>query len=394
MRVLQVHNRYSQAGGEDAVVDLESQLLRRQGHQVEQFIVSNNEIRTVQWLGVGWRCGRNRIAMNAIDREIRSIRPDIVHVHNFFPLLSTSVYAPCARHNTAVVQTLHNYRPICLGATFCRNGTVCEKCLGGNPAHGVLHRCYRGSLAASAAGAWMIMTNSQRRTWHEGVDRFIAPSEFVKSKFIAAGFPANRIAVKTNFVSGLWATPVPERDREGGLFVGRLSEEKGFKTVVAAIQQAGAGIRVVGDGPLKASCNGTSAIMVGQLPAEGVRDEMLAAQYLVVPSVCYEGWPVVIAEAFSSGLPVIASRIGALAEIVEDGKTGLLFEPGNAADLVTRLKWASTHRDEMARMGRNARLVYEGRLTAECNYKDLVAIYRAAIADPCCDRAANARQHS
>jgi len=387
MKILQVHNGYSQRGGEDAVVAAEAALLESRGHVVDRYTVSNVGVGGMSWFGVGLRCGNNRTSMQAMASHIAVSRPDLVHVHNFFPLLSTAIYQPCAESNIPVVQTLHNYRPICLGANLTRDGRPCEQCVGTLPIRGIAHRCYKSSVLASAAGALMIASNARRDVWRRSVDRFIAPSNFTREKFAAAGFPRARIMVKPNFADGIWRERPRAARRAGALFVGRLSEEKGVRTMIEAAQASGAALRIVGDGPLADLCRRAGYPPAGPLGADEVRCEMLKAGVLVVPSECYEGFPVVIVEAFASGLPVIASHTGALAELIEDGRTGLLFSRGDAGQLSDRLTWAAAHADVMARMGEHARREYEDRFAAVQNYDTLLDIYRAAAADPSPERA-------
>ncbi len=387
VNILQVHNGYRRRGGEDAVVAAEAALLEAHGHRVDQFIVSNHDLSGMQMLAVGLRAGDNMASRRAMASRLGTSRPDVVHVHNVFPQLSTSIYQPCAERDIPVVQTLHNYRPLCPGANLTREGRPCEDCVGRLPVRAVAHRCYRGSVAASAAAALMVASNARRSVWQRSVDRFITPSAFTRDKFVSAGFPLDRIVVKPNFAGGLWSERPAVHRRSGLLFVGRLSAEKGVATLMRAAEAVRAPLRVVGEGPMSDCCRRSGFVPVGELDAGGVRREMLASTALVVPSECYEAFPLVIVEAFASGLPVVAANIGALAELVQDGRTGLLFAPGSALELSRLLDWASRHPDEMARMGALARQVYEERFTAARNYECLLSVYRAATDDPCADRA-------
>jgi glycosyltransferase involved in cell wall biosynthesis len=224
----------------------------------------------------------------------------------------------------------------------------------------------------------MLMLHRTMKTFERKITRYIALTEFSKAKFVQAGLPAQRIAVKPNFVD---IARAPVRSRSGLLYVGRLSSEKGIAVLGEAWAACpGLRLRVVGSGPEGASLQPQSGVeMLGQQPASAVQREMRSAVALVLPSICYENFPLTIVEAFAAGLPVIASRIGALAELVEDGETGLLFEPGNAQDLARTLRWAAAHPAHMATMGANARLRYETHYTPEINHDQLLAIYRAAI---------------
>jgi glycosyltransferase involved in cell wall biosynthesis len=310
----------------------------------------------------------------------------VVHFHNTFPLISPAAYAACQRLGVPVVQTLHNFRLLCPNSLFFRDDHPCEDCLGKTPPWpAAAHACYRGSRQQTAVVATMLTAHRLRRTWQKDVNRYIALSEFSRHKFIAGGFPAAKVAVKPNFVDSIPRAFAIERC--GFLTVGRLSVEKGVPTLLGAWdrQESPSRIRVVGDGPLWDDVAAVAARQpklhqLGRLSRDEVLTEMQAAIALVFPSECYENFPVSIAEAFASGLPVIASRHGAMAEIVRDGQTGLLFEPGNADDLVAKAQWASSHPHEMRQMGAAARLEYESKYTASHNYEQLMAIYRDAIA--------------
>ena len=260
-------------------------------------------------------------------------------------------------------------------------GKPCEKCLKGSPYRAVYSRCYRNSLLASLAVARMVSFHRKRGTWLHKVDRFIALTECARSKFIQAGFPADAIVVKPNFtrVSG---ADVSDRPRAGALFVGRLSAEKGVHVLLSAWQRLGVPLRIVGDGPLRdLFCHsGLGKITwLGKLAHPEVSAELSNAAFLVMPSLWFESFGLVLIEAFAHSLPVIASNMGSMAEIVENGVSGLLFETGDAEDLAAKVAWAVGHPAEMRVMGENARLVYERRYTAEANYRQLLDIYESAI---------------
>jgi glycosyltransferase involved in cell wall biosynthesis len=217
-------------------------------------------------------------------------------------------------------------------------------------------------------------------TYQNKVARYIALNEFCRSKFIEGGLPAERVVVKPNFVDFDAPQPVP---RAGLLFVGRLSVEKGMTTLAAAMALLpDAALRVAGDGPQAGLLDGVAGVVrLGSLPGEVIRQEMIRATALVVPSIWYETFGLVVIEAFACGTPVIASRIGALAELVRDGETGLLFEPGNPRDLADKLAWAQAHPEQMAAMGRTARAQYEAEFSAEVNYRRLMEIYAGVLAE-------------
>lgn len=385
MKILIAHNFYQRPGGEDDVVRNESDLLTTHGHEVKVHSVTNDDIQsTADKIRTAWTVTYSHDARRRIARDIADFSPDVVHVHNFFPLLSPSIYDACQDAGVAVVQTLHNYRLICASGQLTRNATPCEKCIHGKHAWGVIHRCYRDSVLASLAVARMISTHRRRDTWARKVHCFITPSHFMKQKFVEARFPAEQIHVKPNFVPefhGL-SRPDPDAPRHGALFAARLSPEKGVRTLMTVWQGLGVDLRVVGDGPLMAFVQGaadSSTTLLGWLPLPELIAEMRRAQFLLMPSTWYEGFPVTLALSFACGLPVIASRLGALAEIVEDGKTGLHFTPGDAAELAAKVRWAVENPERMREMGRTARLVYKRMFSPERNYEMLLQIYQAAL---------------
>lgn len=377
-RVLIVHNAYQKQGGEDLVVEAETALLRACGHEIETYSRNNEDVDSLSVMALA----QQTLWSERTSQEIRSLvarfQPDVIHVHNTFPLISPSLYWSADRVGVAVVQTLHNFRMICLNALFLREGKVCEDCMGRLPWRGVTRACYRKSRPASAVVAGMLTLHRGLGTYRNKVSRYIALTDFSRSKFIEAGLPADRVVVKPNFVD---IDAPAEGPRRGLLFVGRLSQEKGIATLAdaARILQRG-DLRVVGDGPEMPLIDGLSGVAcLGPQPNATVRSEMARAGALVVPSICYENFPRTVVEAYASGLPVIASRIGALAEIVRDGETGLLFEPGNAEDLAAKMAWAQANPDALRRMGANARLEYERLYTPERNYQMLMQIYQDAI---------------
>ena len=380
VRVLVVHNAYQHRGGEDTVVESEIDLLQSHGHEVKTWFRSNTDVAGMSSLSLMGNTLWSSDTSRDLAAMIRVFRPDVIHAHNTFPLISPSLYWAAQRAGVPVVQTLHNFRLMCLNALFLRESKVCEDCLGHSPWRGVARACYRGSHAASAALAGMLALHRGLGTYTHKVARYIALNEFCRRKFIEGGLPAERLVVKPNFVD--FALPPPE-PRAGVLFVGRLSAEKGVATLAEAMARLPAAqLRVAGDGPQAAALDDIAGVArLGSLPATAVRQEMRRALALVVPSICFENFPRTIAEAFACGTPVIASRIGALADIVGDGVTGLLFEPGNAQDLADKLAWALAHPQQMAAMGHTARTQYEAEFSAGVNYRRLMEIYEAALTD-------------
>ena len=334
MKILIVHNRYQKAGGEDVVVSSELGLLLSYGHNAKLFLVSNDDIKGLKQIKVAKQTTYSYPARYQLSKEIFRFEPDVVHVHNFFPLLSPSIYDACMDNNVPVIQTLHNFRLICPGALLMRKGSICEKCVTGSAYQSVFYRCYRNSVLGTCAVARMVENHRRKQTWHNKVDRFIVLTDFARKKFVEGGFPENKIVVKPNFCKKRENKKTASEGKqnhqcESALFVGRLSHEKGLNALLNAWQQLDIPLHIAGDGPLKNMikdycCRHIS--FLGMLTPDRVSEEMNKASFLVMPSEWYEGFPMALVEAFSHGLPVVASRLGSMAEIVEDGTTGLLFE--------------------------------------------------------------------
>lgn len=383
MRILIAHNRYQQLGGEDIVAENECAMLGRAGHTVQLETLSNETISGIAAsVGTALRVSYNPAGREWMAARIAAFNPDIVQVHNVFPRLTPAIYDACAEAGVPVVQTLHNFRVSCSSGLFLRENKVCEKCLGGSPYWAVRHRCYRGSLLGSLAVAHMIDKHQRSGTWSNKVDLFFALSEFAKGKFIAAGLPEERIVVKSNF--GIDPGPgVEDAARNGALFVGRLSDEKGVGDLIDAWAGIDTPLRICGDGPLRVDLEARApgnVTFLGRLGADDVRQEMARAQFLIVPSIYYENFPMVIAEAYAARLPVLASRIGSLAEIIRDGKTGRLFTAGDASDIRARVHSVLAAQEALAEMGRQARAVYEENYSEAAVCKLMVGAYERLVA--------------
>lgn len=380
MRILVAHNTYQHRGGEDVVVEAEIELLRRHGHEVEFYQRHNDELHTMSLplaaMSTIWakRTERDLVQLS------NSFRPDIIHAHNTLPLISPSLYWAATRRNIPIVQTLHNFRLICPQAMLLRNGKVCEDCVGKFPWRAVSRKCYRESTLQSAVVTGMLATHHAIGTYRDKVTRYIALNEFCRDKFVASGLAPELFRVKPNFVvskiSGI------ESERHGGIFIGRLSPEKGLHVLIEATKIADfSAMKIIGKGPLESDVRQAfSDHYLGFKSPEEVQELLAQAQFLVAPSTCYETFGLAALEAFACGTPVIASGHGGLGELVTDGVTGLLFNPGDSQDLAKKIRWAQMHPEEMRKMGKNARIEYETKYTPERNYQILMEIYRDAIA--------------
>lgn len=380
MNILFAHNAYQQVGGEDAVVDSEITLLRRHGHSVALYTRHNDELHALSPATAAVSAMWSTRSTREFSTLCNTFRPDLIHVHNTFPLISPSIYWAAARLHIPVVQTLHNFRLLCPQGAFLRNGVVCEDCLGKSPWRAVVRRCYRASLPQSAVLSAMLSAHRAVGTYRNQVTRYIALNTFSRDRFVAAGLRADRMRIKPNFVDSIIA---PDwENRRDGLYVGRLSEEKGIGTLLGSARLVGeTRIAAIGTGPLETQvADALGEAFLGFRSREDIMRRMRAASFLIVPSLCLEQLPTTILEAFASGLPVIASRLGALSNIVEEHVTGLLYTPGDAVDLAAKITWATSHVREMQRMGRAARTEYEAKYTPSINYSMLMEIYEDAIA--------------
>lgn len=316
VRILLVHNFYQLTGGEDAVVKQEERLLLGNGNEVSLFEVHNDAIDSV-WkkLRTSILVVYNPFARTALAKRIREFRPDVVHIHNLFPLLSPSVLDACRAAGVPTVMTLHNFRILCPTAFLYAQDKIREESIHGSSWWTVRERVYRGSLLGSLAVACMVEFHKRRGTWRDKVDRFIALTEFSKRKFVEGGLPASRIVVKPHSASASYGRAHGDgskHQRHGALFVGRLSTEKGIENLLRAWEQIDYPLRIAGDGPMRSLIERTknpNIQFLGQLPSLRVREEMERAAFLVLPSVWYEMFGMIIIEAFASGLPVVASNL-------------------------------------------------------------------------------------
>lgn len=386
MRVLMLHNRYMVPGGEDESTCAEEELLRLNHVEVQTFYVDNSEVKSQNLVETALQTTWCQNSYREVQRRVHAFRPDVVHVQNFFPRLSPAVYYAAKHEKAAVVQTLRNYRLLCPNAVFFRGGRVCEDCSGKLLAWpGVLHRCYRGSALATSAVAAMLSIHKLFRTWSTQVDVYIALTPFARDKFILGGLPENKLVVKPNFAFSTRTLDNSQR-RRNFFYSGRLSPEKGVSVLLDAWRRANisAPLVIAGSGPLYDTIAGQSQALgiecLGHCDPARIPLFLQESICLVFPSLVYEGMPRTIIEAFASGAPVIASRIGAASTMINHGVTGLHFEPGNAADLAAKVEWAWNHPEELLRMGCAARREYEAKYTPERNYQMLMDIYRRAIA--------------
>lgn len=384
MKVLQVHNEYQQRGGEDNVVEFEKVLLSEK-HEVVQYIVSNHSIASF-WskLQLLWSTHYSKSSYRNFRGFLVREKPDIVHVHNFFPLISPSVFQACKDEKVPVVMTLHNYRLIHPGGLLLNGGEIDERSIKGSAYQCVKDKVYRDSLLQTLVVAHMIEYNRKKRTWHTQVDCFIALTDFAKQKFIEGGLPERKLEVKPNFIPEAERRQSAERFNQF-VFVGRLSPEKGIKTLLQAwslVEEYE--LIIIGEGPLedevrKAAQKNKKINYMGALPHEKVIDELGKSKALVFPSEWYEGFPMVIVEALACGTPVISSNIGSQQEIIKDQISGLHFEVKNAKHLAQKVRELGSDEKLFDHLSKNGISQYENLYAQESNLKMLEMIYQNAI---------------
>jgi glycosyltransferase involved in cell wall biosynthesis len=392
MRLLVVHNFYGSEApsGENMVYQAEKALLKSRGHSVEEFTRHSDEIRSKGFRGqlrgalaTPWSRRSARELRNHVER----MRPDVVHVHNTFPLISPSIFHAIG-HRAARVLTLHNYRIFCAAAIPMRHGRVCTECLDSRSVLPSLrYGCYRDSRAATVPLAAGVALHRRLGTWSNHVEAFISLTEFQRELLSWSGLPTAKIRVKPNFYPGR-PTVIPWQEREPSVvFAGRLTAEKGVSTLIRAWKLWGEEalqLELVGDGELRPDLEQMAAGLpirfLGQVSGSEAQTRIARARLLVVPSECFEGFPMVIQEAFAFGTPVAVARIGPLPSIVKHGSTGLVFDSANPESLLHEVQTAWKSNGLLERLAQAARVEFEAKYTEDANYRMLMAIYEDAIA--------------
>jgi glycosyltransferase involved in cell wall biosynthesis len=385
VKLLQVFNQYrSLFNGEERVVEMIAELMANRGHDAQLWTRSSRgmESSLKQKIQATFGAVYNRSARREMNERLKADRPDVVHAHNLYPLLSPSVLMACRAAGVPTVMTVHNNIQTCPRSDHLLHGRICERCVGGREYHCVLNNC-RGNLLESVAYAARNAIARRMRLFRDNVTTVIALTEFARGRLVQAGFDSEQVAVLPNMVV------MPEEPADAGTgdyvaFSGRISSEKGIDTLVEAARRLGeVPVRLAGGGPLfdELKPQAPPAVtFLGQLSAADMAPFYRQARFLVLPTKCFEACPLVISEAMGHGLPVITSRIGGLADLVDDGRTGFLFEPGNAADLAEKIKRLWESPALCRQMGLAGRVKAEREFGEDAYYGRLMEIYDGAIA--------------
>ena len=384
MKILIVHNKYKLCGGEERVFNNEVRLLEKNGNKVEKIIVDNTEINTIfSIIRTGILSFYNPVSSKMIRNTVDEFDPDLIHIHNFFPLISPSVFFRRSRKTIPVVMTLHNYRLVCANAMLFRKNDICEKCVKKKiPLMGILYKCYRNSALQTLTVVLIVAFHKFIGTWKNRVNKYICLTEFQKRKILESSLnlKEDQIEVKTNFVFDQ-GFEIYKRN-SFYIYVGRIDIEKGVETIVEAFRGTEYKLKIIGQGSnqeyIKNICESNENIeFLGARDHGFVMMQMKIARGLIFPSKIYEGFPMVITEALSCGTPVITSDIGSQAEIITDGFNGLQFRMNDPEDLRRKVEILSSITDNL--MSKNARETYTTFYNEKENYKQLINIYKEVL---------------
>jgi glycosyltransferase involved in cell wall biosynthesis len=386
MEIVQVHNNYKFKGGEETVFEDTVNLLIREGISVSILSRSsyNDKNSNFKKISTFFSSLYSKSAAKEMKQIILNKKPDIVHIHNIYPFISTSIFNICQKEMIPIVMTCHNYRLVCPISICFINNQICERCIGGKEYWCIIKNCRR-NIFESTAYAWRNVLPRLLNTFQKNISRFICVSEFLKSRFIEFGINEKKIAVLPNMINTNMISKQNENSANGQYiaYVGRLSNEKGIDILLKATSKLpDLPVRIAGNGPLMSKIIKYTSInlkILGQLN----RSEMVTfyknARFLVVPSLWFETFGLIILEAMSNGIPVIASRIGAIPELVEDGITGLLFEPGNHIELATKMKMLWENYDLCKKMGEIGKERVIKKYNESAYFNNLLSIYKHTL---------------
>jgi glycosyltransferase involved in cell wall biosynthesis len=391
MKVLLAHNYYrsDSPSGEDVAFENEWQMLTDHGVEVVRYERFNDDLADTHAMGK-LKAARNAVWSDRtyaeLSRLLTEVQPDVAHFHNTFPLISPSGYQACYDQCVPVVQTLHNFRLVCPGGMLMRDGKPCEQCVGGSLVPSLIHRCYRDSLMATAVIVWMLAKHRARGSYERLVDKYIVLTEFAAKRLRMGGIPPERIEIKPNSIPSF--SSGRHMESPYAVYVGRLSIEKGVHILIKAWSDVkGLGLKIIGDGPMRrdletsARQQSTAIKFLGRQDHDEVLRLIGGAHLLILPSLCYENFPLSILEAFACGIPVVASRLGSMDEIVQENISGRKFSLGSATDLARVVNELGSDNSERQRLGVGARQQFEDYYAANRNISRLMEIYDSAITD-------------
>jgi glycosyltransferase involved in cell wall biosynthesis len=395
MKILLVHGRYRSVApsGENHVVDQEAAALSAAGHRVELFERHSDEISDwslARKAALPARSLWNGEARRALAQVLETSRPDVVHVHNTFPLLSPSVLHACRDAGVPVVATLHNYKLLCASGDFFRDGRPCHDCADGHVASALHRGCYRGSRVATVpVVAGMAL---HRSSWRELVSAFVFISQSQRDLMRDLRLPEDRVFVKHNFVPQVASSHAAREHL--AVYLGRLDAAKGVPFLMRAWDvfrarhpESGLRLAVAGGGPLERDVRSwaarhSSVDVLGLLPQDEAGRLVRRGLVAVVPSQWEETFGLVAVEAMAAGVAPVAPARGSFPELVTDGVDGALFEAGDAGALAEVLHDADEHPERYVALGSRGRTTYEERFGTGANVAQLLDIYRFAIGNP------------
>ena len=395
VKILLVHNFYGSTApsGENTAFTSEANLLRNHGHSVVEFTRNSDELLRHNLYGKvrgAFSTVWNPASLRKLKSALRENRPDIVHIHNTFPILSPSVLYATSELNIPTVLTLHNYRIGCSAATALRRDEPCTLCLDTKSVVPALrYGCYRNSRIATLPVSLMIALHNAKKTWEKNVDAFITLTEFQKEKMVGFGIPERSLFVKPQFLENP-PQPIPWQRREAkAVFIGRLYAAKGIHVLINSWIKWGKTappLEIIGDGPIKdellnmvgKSEAAGSIFFLGNLSHTETMKRLSLAQLLILPSICFEGFPMVVQEAYAHGVAIAASNIGSLPHLIAENRTGVLFTPGNAESLLASVQKLLADTSALCTMGEQAKQEFDSKYTSGRNYEILMRIYASA----------------
>jgi len=391
MKILLIHNQYKHAGGEDSVFQTEKDILEANHHLVKEIYFYNSTLNGwFDWLKSSYLLFYNRRSERIVTEAIKTFKPDIVHVHNFFYIASPSIFFSAYKNKIPIILTLHNYRLICSGALLMRNNIPCELCVGKIlPLNGIIYGCHRSSKIQTAQLTFITSLHKVIKTWNTKISMYITLTEFSRNVFLNSSLKLHpdQIVVKSNSVSDTLPSDAYSRE-DYFLFVGRLSEEKGIRVLLKAFESKNIQVEIIGDGPMKsevqrAASTNHNILYSGYKDREYIINRLKKCKATIVPSICYEGLPMIILESFSTSTPVLISDMKNLNEIIKDRYNGIHFKANDATDLYRVVEEFYNNSNAYYHLYDHARETFIAKYTHQINYNNLISIYSNAIKKKC-----------